>query len=263
MSIGSTSVLAFTPRPRHRSRPAAACVRVALAAAIAGAPATAALAQSTQTTPTQAQNGRTRSAPTPTAESSLTRKIEGQRQLTPGRLVVPVTGTPGRTAATAADGREESAAAAVNGSFAIQRFARTTEDAVAAVGTLTLTFTDRTTNAARTIVTQAAMPLTRSADIAAPAGSNQPSAGGAPVTSSATAPSTQACETLRLVLGSIDIAPLGVAVQIDRVDVDVTALPGVGERLGALLCDVTSQIAGTTPAAELVTALNALLDMLG
>ena len=64
-------------------------------------------------------------------------------------------------------------------------------------------------------------------------------------------------------LGSIEIAPLGVAVQIDRVNLDVTAQPGLGERLSALLCDVTSQLTGTARPAELVNTLNALLDVIG
>jgi hypothetical protein len=241
MSIGSTSVLAF---------------------AIACAPVTVALAQKTPTTSTPTQNGRTQSTPAQTPGSNLTRAIDGQRQFTPGRLVVPVTGTLGSTAASAADAPEQGGAAAVNGSFAIQRFARTTEGAVAAVGTLTLTITDETTSATRTIVTQAAMPLNRSTDTEAPEPS-EPSAGNGATTSSATAPTTRSCETLRLVLGPIDIAPLGVDVQIERAIVDVTTLPGAGERLGALLCDVTSQITGAARPAELVNTLNALLDMLG
>jgi hypothetical protein len=221
MSIGSTSVPAVT---------------LGLAAAIACAPATAALAQGSRTQTT----------------ANATKQIDGQRQFTPGRLVVPVTGTLASAAAPSAEAAQERAAGAVTGSFAIQRFARTTEDAVAAVGTLTLTFTDQTTSASRTIVTQAALPLTRSTEIATPAPSGEPAA-----------PATRACETLRLVLGSIEVAPLGVAVQIDRVNVDVTALPGLGERLSGLLCEVTSQITGTARPVDLVNTLNALLDLLG
>jgi hypothetical protein len=241
MSIGSTSVLAFTPRPAPSKRRAAACVRVGLAAAIACAPVTAALAQGTQSPSAGKQSAATQ------AGANQARQIDGQRQFTPGRLVVPVTGTVGTAVADAA---QESAAGTAAGSFAIQRFARTTEDAVAAVGTLSLTFTDQETDTTRTVVTQAAMPLARSTDVATPTGAGEPS-------------TTRACETLRLVLGSIEIAPLGVAVQIDRVNVDVTALPGVGERLSALLCDVTSQLTGTARPAELVNTLNALLDVIG
>ena len=98
------------------------------------------------------------------------------------------------------------------------------------------------------------MPLKRSTESGAPAGPTEPAAA---------APRTRTCATLRLVLGSIDIAPLGVAVQIDRAIVDITTLPGVGERLGALVCDVTSQIGGTARPAELLNTLNALLDTLG
>jgi hypothetical protein len=227
MPMGSTSVLAFTR-----------CVRAGLAVAIACAPVTAALAQGTQ------------SQKTPTSSTNQTRQTEGQRQATPGRLVVPVAGALAGSGATTVD--SAAAASTVTGTFAIQRFARTTEDAVAAVGTLTLTFTDTATDASRTIITQAAMPVARSTETASSAQS-----------SAATTPSTQACETLRLVLDGIAIAPLGVAVQIERVSVDVTAMPGVGERLQALLCEVTSQIGGTAAPADLVSTLNALLDMLG
>jgi hypothetical protein len=236
MLTRSTSVPAFLSMRSQRRRRLAACINVGLAIAVACAPATAALAQGTQTSGPNQQ-----------------RQTAGQRQATPGRLTVPVTGTFGSTDAPAAD----SAATAVTGTFAIQRFARTAENTVAAVGTLTLTFTDTSTSATRTIITQAAMPLARSTDAPASA-----PAADRPATS-ALSPTTTACETLRLVLDSIAIAPLGVSLQIERVNVDLTATPGVGERLPALLCEVASQLEGTTAPAEVVNTLNTLLDMLG
>jgi hypothetical protein len=236
MLTRSTSVPAFLSMRSQRRRRLGACVSVGLALAVACAPATVALAQGTQTSSTNQQ-----------------RQAAGQRQATPGRLTVPITGTFGSADAPSAD----AAANAVTGTFAIQRFARTAENAVAAVGTLTLTFSDPSTSAARTIITQAAMPLARSTDTSAPA-----PAADRPATT-AISPTTMACETHRLVLDSIAIAPLGVSVQIERVNIDVTAMPGVGERLPAVLCEVASQLEGSTAPAEVVNSLNALLDMLG
>jgi hypothetical protein len=240
MHTESTSVLAFAPRSRSwQHRRVATCVGVGLAAAIACAPVTVALAQSPQ------------SAKSPqTSSTTQTRQNAGQRPATPGRLVVPVSAT----LAGAETPSVEAGTSAVTGTFAIQRFARTTDDAVAAVGTVTLTITDASTTSTRTIITQAAMPVARSTEIATPAP--------APTASTSTGPTT-ACETVRLVLDAIDIAPMGVAVEIERVNVDVTALPGVGERLPTLLCEVANQISGTTAPADLVNTLNSLLDMLG
>ena len=106
---------------------------------------------------------------------------------------MPVTGTVGTTP-TAPEG-EAAATLQVTGSFAIQRFARTTEDSVAAVGTLTLNLMDPATNAARTIVTQVALPLAKSGDTAIPAGT-----AGQPQPTGATA-----CGTLSMVLGPVEL----------------------------------------------------------
>ena len=89
----------------------------------------------------------------------------------------------------------------MTGSFAIQRFARTTEDSVAAVGTLTLNLTDPATNAARTIITQAAMPLAKSGDTTIPGGT-----AGQPQPTGATA-----CGTLSMVLGPLELTLLGLS----------------------------------------------------
>jgi len=51
---------------------------------------------------------------------------------------------------------------------------------------------------------------------------------------------TTACETLRLVLDAMAIAPLGDAVQIERVNVDVTATPGWAS--GCRRCCVRSRV---------------------
>jgi len=205
-------------------------VRVGLAAAIACAPVTAALAQGTQ-------------AP----RNNQQRQTESQRQPTPGRLIVPVTATLG-TAATPTTPTAEDAASTptptVTGLFSIQRFARTTEEAVAAVGTLTLSFADPTSSAQRTIVTQVAMPLARSGDTTPP-------------------PTAGACETLSLVLGPLDLNLLTVDVHLEQANVDLTVVEGAGEQLGNLLCDATRLIDRAAAPAELVKTLNTLLDTIG
>lgn len=238
MHIGSTSVLAFTSRTR--SGGCATFVRVGLAAAIACAPVTSALAQGTQ-------------AP----QNNQQRQTEGQRQPKPGRLIVPVTGTLG-TAVT-----PTAVTPTVTGSFSIQRFARTTEEAVAAVGTLTLSFTDPTSNAARTIITQVAMPLAKSGNTATPGDtSGQPQAI-SPTLQASPPASTQACEAPSLVLGPLDLNLLGLAVQLDKMNVDFAVVQGAGERLGTLLCQVSSLMDGAAPPADLVRLLNTLLDTIG
>ena len=130
---------------------------------MASAPVTAALAESKQGAGNNSQSQGVGNNPQG--------QTQGQRRPTPGRLVVPVTGTLETSATpgtpTTPEG-DATAAPTVAGTFAIQRFARTTEDAVAAVGTLTLTFTDPTTDAARTIITQVAMPLAKSGEITTP-----------------------------------------------------------------------------------------------
>jgi hypothetical protein len=247
MQTGRSSVL--TLARRHKSGRLATVGRVSLAAAIAIAPVTAAFAQGTPQGTQATQN-------------TQQRQTQGaQRTPTPGRLVVPIAGTLEAAAApTPANGAAAAAEATpVTGTFSIQRFARTSDDAVAAVGTLTVTLTDPTSDATRTVITQAAMPLARSGG---------GSTNGSTPTSAATLPqaagaATQACETLGLVLGPLDVQLGGRAVHIDRTNLDLMVTPGLSDRFGALLCQVGSQMDGGSRPAELVTTLNALLDLIG
>jgi hypothetical protein len=239
-------------------------VRVGLAAAITCAPATAALAQSAQGA--QSRQG-TGSSPQGQQQTGNTPQgqTEGQRRPAPGRLVVPVTGTlqtaatPGAPATPPAAGTPSgaesavSAAPTVDGTFAIQRFARTTEDAVAAVGTLTLTLVDPETAASRTVVTQVAMPLATSGETApapAPASTRQ-------------AVTVRACETLTLALGPVALELPGAAVELAGANVDLTVVPGTGDRLGGVLCEVADLLDRSAPPAQLAATLNRLLDVLG
>jgi hypothetical protein len=82
----------------------------------------------------------------------------------------------------------------------------------------------------------------------------------AALTSAAT---QQACETLSLQLGPLDVTLLGLAVHLDPVNLDVTVVQGAGQRLSSLLCDVSSQLDASTPRADLVRTLNIVLDTIG
>jgi hypothetical protein len=248
MRIRTTSVLTVVSLNRFGAWTPA--IRLALAAAIACTPVTAALAQGTQAT-----------------RDTQPRQNEGQRQATPGRLTVPVSGTLGTAPAPVPEtpASQEAVvdlAAEVAGSFSIQRFARTTTDGIAAVGTLTLILTDPTSNAARTVVTQGAMPLASGGELARSTGAN----GGASQEVDARAqpaPAAAACETVSLVLGAIQLDLNGTPVQLDQVNVDLTAAGAPGNRFGSLLCRISTLLEGADRPADLVRTLNALLDMVG
>jgi hypothetical protein len=151
----------------------------------------------------------------------------------------------------------------VTGTFSIRRFARTTNDAVAAVGTLTISLTDPASNAARTIVTELALPIARAGDAATPgAPPAQPQPIG-PTPQAFAAAETSTCETLSLVLGPLQVDVLGTAVQLNEANVDVIAVPGASERFKNRLCGLTALMDGAAPRAEVVRMLNRLLDTLG
>ena len=233
MHIGRTFVLEFASRTRFGG--SATFVRVGLAVAIACAPVTGALAQGTQT---------------PSRNGNEARQTDAQGQPTAGRLIVPITGTLG-TAATAAASAptalEDEAASTVEGLFSIQRFARTTDGGVAAVGTLTLRLSEEASEAARTIITPGALPLTTGRDTSTPDNRGTPAA-------------AQGCETLSLVLGAVDLDLPDRAIRLDEVNVDL--VQGAARRQGGALCEIAGLIDGAAPQ-ELVRTLNALLDTMG
>lgn len=228
--IAGTTWVRFASH-RARSRVSATLVQLGLAAAVACAPATA-FAQGA-----------------PGTQGGNRAETQSQRQATPGRLVVPVAVDVGAEA----DG---SAAAQVSGTFSVQRFART-EAGVAAVGTLTVSLSDAEPSARRTIVTQIAVPIARPGADAANA--DRPVGEAQAVV--ATTPS-EACTTLNLALAAVDVEVLGRTVHLERTAVDVTAVAG-SNQLGTLLCQITALLDSDTAPAQLVTALNRLLDMLG
>jgi hypothetical protein len=142
---------------------------------------------------------------------------------------VPVTGTP----TSAADPEEP-----LTGSLSIQRFASQNSGLVA-IGTVVATVTNTTTGAASTLVTPVAIPVN-------------------------TSTSTATCELLHLELGSLDLTALKLAVHLDKVALDITAVPGAAKLLGNQLCQISGLLDGrsSASAAGLVAPLNDLIGTL-
>ncbi len=141
----------------------------------------------------------------------------------------------------------------VTGSFSIRRFAQTTKGEVAAVGILTLSLTDPATNAARTIITQVAMPVATSGGEATPP---PPSPAVPPAAATA-----QGCKALSLTLGAVDLELLGMTVRLDQINLDL--VPRSSVRLGMLLCGATGVIDNGAGPADQMNILNTLLDAVG
>jgi hypothetical protein len=248
--------------------------RGAVAVVMAGALATGALAQGTLT-PRGSQN-------TPNTPPTQTER----QRVAPPRLLVPVTGTVGTTPAPPpADApvspteppeppsvsiveptavvNDRNLQPEVTGSFSIQRFARTTDEGVGAVGTLILSFRDPTTNAQRAVVTQLTRPLEMSGSPPALGGPDTvtPSVSTTPLASAGGA--APACETLSLMLGALDLDVAGVAVQLDEVSIDFTTVTGGAKPFEALLCSMAGLIHDAARPADVAKTLNALLESIG
>ena len=107
-----------------------------------------------------------------------------------------------------------------NGTYAIQRFVVSHHKAFA-VGTLKGTLKGRH-------VTRYNVML--------------PASLAAPSTPAARTAQTNDCQVLHLDLGPIDLNLLGLRVTTNEIVVDITAIPGAGNLLGNLLCDLTGAL---------------------
>jgi hypothetical protein len=90
-----------------------------------------------------------------------------------------------------------------------------------------------------------------------------------PVITGATAarPTTAAaavgCEILHLELGPLDLDLLGLVVHLDKVVLDLTAVPGAGKLLGNLLCSVTNLLNTGGALTQIANLLNQIIGILG
>jgi hypothetical protein len=122
------------------------------------------------------------------------------------------------------------------GSFNVQRFAQDNNQIVA-VGTLTGTLTDSVGTVLGSIVRTISLNLNSAA--------------------------TQAsCEILHLELGPLDLNLLGLVVHLDRIVLDITAVPGAGNLLGNLLCAIANLLNAGGPLQQIINLLNQILALL-
>jgi len=130
-----------------------------------------------------------------------------------------------------------------NGTFTVAKFA-VSNGALVASGVLTGTLIDETavaTSIYRTVTVPVILPG---------AAKGAAAAGGI------------GCDVLHLELGPLDLDLLGLVVHLDRVVLDITAVPGAGNLLGNLLCAITGLLDGSN-LGRLALLLNQLLDVLG
>ena len=127
-----------------------------------------------------------------------------------------------------------------------------------AVGHLSGTLT-RKSGATKAVSERVRMPVNMSATRAANATS------ALPTTSSTASTTAVSCDVLHLVLGPLDLDLLGLVVHLDKVVLDITAVPGAGALLGNLLCAVVGLLDGTGIgglSGILANLLNAILGIL-
>jgi len=145
----------------------------------------------------------------------------------PAGITVPITGT--FTDASGGIGR-------FAGTVNIERFAQDGNQIVA-VGTLTGTLTDSLGTVLGSIVRTVSLIVNSAA--------------------------TQAsCEILHLELGPLDLNLLGLVVHLNRVVLDISAVPGAGNLLGNLLCAVAGLLDVGGPLAQIINLLNQILGQL-
>jgi hypothetical protein len=141
------------------------------------------------------------------------------------------------------------------GHYNVKRFVTTDTGRTKAVGVLKGTLTKKNGDTDR--VTKKGVKL-----LVRPAASSVSALPAAPGT---VAPTVAGCEVLDLVLGPLDLNLLGLNVHLDRVHLNITAVPGAGELLGNLPCAVAGLLDGTGLSgigAILTNLLNAILGIL-
>lgn len=134
------------------------------------------------------------------------------------------------------------------GNLNIEKFA-TQGNTMYAVGVLTGTLTDSAGTSLGSILNTVAVPVAPNASLT-PAG---------PL---AAAPATS-CEVLNLVLGPLDLNLLGLAVHLNQVVLNISAVPGAGNLLGNLLCSVTNLLNSGGALTQVTGLLNQVLGILG
>ena len=71
------------------------------------------------------------------------------------------------------------------------------------------------------------------------------------------------CQVLDLNLAPLDLDLLGLVVHLDRVHLNITAIPGAGNLLGNLICGIAGLLDGVGVLAQISQLLNQILALLG
>ena len=144
---------------------------------------------------------------------------------TDANLAVPITGT-----ATNALGET----VAFAGTFTLNRFTGSGGE-LAAVGQLTGTLTNSVTGVVQSVNQPVTLPVANAAGT---------------------------CQILDLTLGPLDLDLLGLVVELDQVNLTITAESGPGNLLGNLLCGVAGLLDGGAPSNVIANVLNRILALL-
>lgn len=141
------------------------------------------------------------------------------------------------------------------GHYNVKRFVTTDSGKTKAVGTLKGTLTKKNGSTDKVTKKHVRMAVR-------PAASSVSSLPAAPGTVS---PSVVGCQILDLVLAPLGLDLLGLTVHLDRVHLNITAVPGAGELLGNLLCAVAGLLDSSqllSVGTVLTNLLNAILGIL-
>jgi hypothetical protein len=212
----------------------------------------------------------------------ITAAAQGQGPVRPRQtagVTVPIDGQ----IATAPGGKPS---VPIDGTFTLQRFAQQ-DDALVAIGTVTLTFTDNASGETAPTDTAATDTTTTGAETSDTTAPETTAEASRTIVSRVAIPVNQEqltanCPALHVVLDPVDLNLLGLTEHVNQVALDVTA---VSERnqLGTLICSAATVLNGTgtaaggtdtgtstganasaaAPLGRVVNLLNQILDVLG
>ncbi len=133
------------------------------------------------------------------------------------------------------------------GTLTLQRFATDADGKLVAVGIVAGTLTSATGQVIGTGLQTVAIPTQV----------NNSSQGAA---AAAVAQVTASCSILHLDLGPLSLNLLGLQVNLSRVVLDITAVPGAGNLLGNLLCSIANLLNNPSSLAQLLTQILGILQ---
>jgi hypothetical protein len=82
-------------------------------------------------------------------------------------------------------------------------------------------------------------------------------------TTTATLQQGSSCDILFFDLGPIHLDLLGLTVDLSQITLDVNAVPGAGNLLGNLLCQITGLLDNSGSTSQIANLLNQVFDLLG